>query len=196
MLKVNDIFYHIEIPHLLSTNLIPCDDQMQERMVACIEQQLTRNPNYHGGYTFEVKDPCHDFAKVYNTFFNIVKDIFGQFNLSVKQRNYCWANVYNSENYRSNLHDHLRTSSVNAIFYLNIPNESGGGLRLVYEDQDLVYMPDNFELLIMPSWLLHEPMPVNSLHNRIAINMEIATIEPVDDYYKTNKIFFKARPNV
>jgi hypothetical protein len=48
----------------------------------------------------------------------------------------------------------------------------------------------------MPSWLLHEPLPVDGLENRIAINMEIATIEHVDDYYLLDKIFKKATPNV
>jgi hypothetical protein len=122
--------------------------------------------------------------------------MFGPFNLSTKQRNYCWANVYNKNTYRSNLHHHLQTSSVNGIFYLNVPNDSDGGLRLVHEDQDMTYIPENLELVIMPSWLLHEPLPVNTLENRIAINMEIATIEYVDDYYLLDKIFKKATPNV
>jgi hypothetical protein len=194
--ETETINYHIEIPYVLSTKIKSPDLLLQERMLACIEQQLTRNPSYHGGYTFEVKDPCHDFAKVYNTFFSIVSDTFGPFNLSTKQRNYCWANVYNKDTYRSNLHHHLRTSSVNGIFYVNIPSKTDGGLRLVYEDQDTIFIPENLDLIIMPSWLPHEPMPVDSLQNRVSINMEIATIESVDDYYLVDTIFKKLAPHV
>lgn len=194
--ETETINYHIEIPYVLSTKIKSPDPLLQERMFACIEQQLTRNPNYHGGYTFEVKDPCNDFAKVYNTFFSIVSDTFGPFNLSTKQRNYCWANVYNKDTYRSNLHHHLRTSSVNGIFYVNIPSNVDGGLRLVYEDQDMMFIPENLDLVIMPSWMPHEPMPVDSLQNRVAINMEIATIESVEDYYLVDTIFKKFTPHV
>jgi hypothetical protein len=196
LFKTETINYHVEIPYVLSTKIQTDDNLLQKRMIACIEQQLTRNPNYHGGYTFEVKDPCNDFAKIYNTFFSIVSNIFGPFNLSTKQRNYCWANVYNKDSYRSNLHHHLRTSSVNGIFYLNLPSATDGGLKLVHDDQELTFMPENLDLLIMPAWMPHEPLPVNTLENRIAINMEIATIEHVDDYYLLDKIFKKATPNV
>ena len=196
MYKFENIFYNIDVPQLLSTKIIQSDADMQLRMIACIEQQLTRNPNYHGGYTFEVKDPCNDFARLYNTFFHIVTQLFGPFNLSIKQRNYCWANVYNKDTYRSNLHHHLRTSSVNAIFYLNIPTDNEGGLRLLFEEQELIYMPDQLELLIMPSWMLHEPLPVTCEQNRIAINMEISTIEDVDTYFTQQRIFKHARPNI
>ena len=114
------ICWHVANPYLLTTKIqLDEDETTRQRMIACIDQQLSRSPNYHGGYTFEVKDPCNDFAKIYNTFFSIVSNIFGSFNLSTKQRNYCWANVYNKDTYRSNLHHHLQTSSVNGIFYLN-----------------------------------------------------------------------------
>lgn len=191
------ICWHVANPYLLTTKIqLDEDETTRQRMIACIDQQLSRSPNYHGGYTFEVKDPCNDFAKIYNTFFSIVSNIFGPFNLSTKQRNYCWANVYNKDTYRSNLHHHLQTSAVNGIFYLNVPNDNDGGLRLLHEDQDMTYIPENLELVIMPSWMLHEPLPVDGLENRIAINMEIATIEYVDDYYLLDKIFKKATPNV
>lgn len=196
MYKFSDIEYSVDIPLVLSTKIIESDADMRQRMIACIEQQLTRDPNYHGGYTFEVKDPCNDFARLYNTFFSIVTNIFGPFNLSVKQRNYCWANVYNVDSYRSNLHHHLRTSSVNGIFYLNVPKDSGGGLRLIYQEQESIFMPDNLDLVIMPSWMPHEPLPVSSKENRIAINMEIATIENINDYYTVQKTFLKAKPSV
>lgn len=175
------IHYSIDNPFLLSTKLSFSKEE-QDRMVHTVESQIATG-NYHGGYTFVVKDNAFkDFSKLYNNFFNICLNMFGPFSLSKLYRPNCWANVYNKDSYRSNMHNHIRTSTINAVFYLKMPKEDGG-ISVIYNDQKFVFLPDEFEMIIMPSWMPHEPMPHNSLQNRISINMEIACNEPASSIF-------------
>lgn len=192
---MSGIFYQPEIPYLLSTKL-DISEEKRKRMVECVETQMPY-ANYHGGYTFAIRDPHNDFSWLYNTCFAIVKDLFGPFTLSVKQKNCCWANVYNKDGYNgkgfiSNMHHHLRTSTINLVYYLNIPNDeekNTGGLMILHENREYIFYPDNMDLLIMPSWLPHEPLPHRSPENRIAINMEISTVESCEEVFPLNKVF-------
>ena len=108
----------------------------------------------------------------------------------------CWANVYNCDSYRSNLHHHLRTSTINSVFYLKIPiddSPNASGLRTVYNNTNYVFVPDELDLVIMPSWLPHEPLPHNSKENRIAINMELRCDKPINNIYNLSKIYEKCK---
>lgn len=180
------IYYSIDNPFLLSTKLSFSKEE-QARMVHAVESQISTG-NYHGGYTFVVEDTkFKDFNKLYNSFFSICLKMFGPFTLSKLYSSRCWANVYNKNNYRSNMHHHLRTSTINAVFYLKMPGEDGG-ISLMYNEQKFLFLPDELELIIMPSWMPHEPMPHNSLQNRIAINMEIACNEGVGSIFTAESV--------
>jgi hypothetical protein len=180
------IQYSIDNPFLLSTKLSFSKEE-QDRMVHTVDSQISTG-NYHGGYTFVVEDNTFkDFSKLYNNFFNICLNMFGPFSLSKMYRASCWANVYNKNNYRSNMHNHLRTSTINAVFYLKMPAKDGG-ISVIYNDQKFLFLPDELEMIIMPSWMPHEPMPHDSLQNRISINMEIACNESASSIFTEQAI--------
>lgn len=168
-------------PYLLHTKfLLP--SQTQYRMIKLVEQQIS-TANYHGGYTFQVREFEHtDFAQLYRFFFAQVVSIFGPFTLRSDHRSHCWANVYNSANYKSNLHNHKKTATFNAVYYLKMPPDSGEILFVVNSIKS-VFLPDEMDLIIMPAWMNHEPMPNVYETNRISINMEIACNESCDKLY-------------
>ena len=186
------IQYQLTNPYLLSTQL-DIDETVRLRMV---EQILGQRDiaDYHGGYTFEVLDSKinRDFSTLYNKFLDLAKEVFGPFTLSTKHKHWCWANVYNKDTFRSNMHTHELTSTINAVFYLNIPQTdepTGSGLMVGYDGQEHIFLPDNCDLVIMPSWMGHGPMAHNSTENRISINMEICTVEDVHELYTLEKIY-------
>ena len=174
--KNDNVKYNINNPYFLQTRLI-FDEKIKTEMISTVESQIETG-NYNGGYTFVVEETKNEFSKIYDTFQYICENIFGNLHIAATNRKLCWANVYNKNTYRSNLHHHLRTSTINSVFYLKIPSNGGensSGLRVITKDYfDNIFVPDELDLVIMPSWMLHEPMSHNSCENRIAINMEIA----------------------
>jgi hypothetical protein len=196
--KNNGINYNINNPYFLYTTL-SIDHSLQQQMIATVESQIETG-DYNGGYTFVVEESDQEFSILYNTFKHICNTVFENLDISIYNRTICWANVYNKNTYRSNLHHHLRTSSINSVFYLQVPidkMENSCGLRVITKDHlDQVFIPEELDLVIMPSWMPHEPLPHNSQFNRIAINMEIACNQKIDDFYTLNKIYKNCKINV
>jgi uncharacterized RmlC-like cupin family protein len=188
---MNNIYYHPDNPYLLYTK-IEFDEAIRQRMIECVLSQKDI-ANYHGGYTFEILDPYCDFAELYGKFLRYSKDIFGPFKFSVKQKNWCWANVYNHQENKTNMHDHQNTSTINSVYYLNVPKDINdqGQLEIYNEGRVDVFYPETGDLVIMPSWMPHKPCDHSSEEYRIAINMEISTIESVDELYTVDKIFLR-----
>lgn len=191
------IFYNVDFPQLLETQYL-LDDITKRRMIDTVLSQKD-TANYHGGYTFHIKDKHDDFKKLYQYFFNTVSGLFGTLNLSVRHKTWCWANVYNCNNFKTNMHDHKHSSSINAVYYLKIPTDiapNEGGLDIKIGDTVINFLPEEGDLIIMPSDVLHEPQSHSSDQFRIAINMEICTINSYLAYYSTDKIHAYARPKL
>lgn len=188
---MNPIYYHTENLDLIYTK-INLDVKIKNRMIQCVLEQKDI-ANYHGGYTFEIIDPYHDFANLYDQFLKISEYVFGPFRFSVKHKHWCWANVYNKEKNRTNMHDHQTTSTINSVYYLNIPGDMNDQGRLEIYNRGKVdaFYPETGDLVIMPSWMPHKPCDHDSEEFRIAINMEISTVETVDQIYTLDKIIMR-----
>ena len=189
---MNNLYYCAELPEVLETTYVITSDARQRMIDTVLSQKDTAN--YHGGYTFQVEDPYGDFKKLYNYFFKTVESVFGSFDIAAKHRDWCWANVYNKNNFKTNLHNHIRTSSINAIYYLKLPKdmlENEGGLIVVPSGsrEELLFLPEEQDLLIMPNYILHEPQYHSSLDYRIAVNMEICINQPIETYYIRDVIY-------
>lgn len=194
------MLYNVEFPVLLETTYV-VNSETQQRMIDTVLSQKD-SANYHGGYTFHIKDSHGDFKKLYDYFLKSVEGITGPLTLAPRSKSWCWANVYNRDNFKTNLHDHIETSSINAIYYLKMPADlksNEGGLRVVNIDKNdelIEYYPDEFDLIIMPSDIPHEPLYHSSKDYRIAINMEICTLFPISQYYIEDKIYANAQPRL
>jgi hypothetical protein len=101
--------------------------------------------------------------------------VFGNFRLNEKNKNYCWAYVSNESDYRGGIHHHLHTSTINSVFYFNVPDTLSGGITFYRNSGEkyLTYYPKNNDLIIFPNFLLHDPEKSLESEYRISINMEI-----------------------
>jgi hypothetical protein len=112
---------------------------------------------------------------LYNYFVNKCKDLFGGLEFSYKNRSIGWAYVSNKNDYRSCIHNHINSATINSVYYLNIPSSESGAIKFYDDNYKVVYthQPVNDELIIFPSYLLHEPQMSNTEEYRVAINLEI-----------------------
>lgn len=197
-MSVNNIFFNPTFPQVLETQLL-LSPSVKARMVDTVLSQKD-TANYHGGYTFHVKDQHEDFKILYNFFFNTVINLFGNVKLSPTHKTWCWANVYNKESFRTNAHNHIKTSSINSVYYLKMPKDVGddeGGLNLYPPGlEPIQFQPDEGDLLIMPNNTIHEPLLHNSMDYRISVNMEMCIESNVFDYFTQGKIYANAKPKL
>ena len=112
---------------------------------------------------------------LYNYFVNKCKDLFGGLEFSYKNRSIGWAYVSNKNDYRSCIHNHINSATINSVYYLNIPSSESGAIKFYDDNYKVLYthQPVNDELIIFPSYLLHEPQMSNTEEYRVAINLEI-----------------------
>lgn len=197
-MSINNIFFNPIFPQVLETQLL-LDLDVKARMIDTVLSQKD-TANYHGGYTFHVQDNFGDFKMLYNFFVNTVTTLFGNVTLSPIHKTWCWANVYNKDTFKTNAHDHIRSSSINAIYYLKMPTDIGineGGLNLYTPNLTVIqFQPDEGDLLIMPNHTVHEPLFHSSFNYRIAINMEMCIEPSVNNYFTEEKIYANAKPKL
>jgi hypothetical protein len=193
-----DLYHNPLMPEVLETTYI-LDDVTRQRMINTVLSQKD-TANYHGGYTFHIEDMHGDFDKLYNYFFSVVESIFGPIDLAAKHKPWCWANVYNKDNFKTNAHNHIHTASINAVYYLKISNDmlaNEGGLNLYPFTKPIIqFQPDEGDLLIMPNYTVHEPLFHSGSDYRIAVNMEICINSHINDYYKEEKIYANVNPKI
>ena len=194
-MSIADISFNPIFPQVLETKFL-LDPAIKARMIDTVLLQKD-TANYHGGYTFHIQDTFGDFKILYNFFFNTVVNLFGDVELSPIHKTWCWANVYNKDSFKTNAHNHIKTSSINAIYYLKMPhdiNDSEGGLNLYHPNSHVMqFQPDEGDLLIMPNNTVHEPLFHSSSDYRIAINMEMCTEPNVVKYFTEEKIYANAK---
>lgn len=157
------------IPHLLKYKKIH-DDEMSSRSST---------------YNFYVADDSDGvFRSLYNQFYSLCDYIFGPFTLSENHEGRICALMTNNSYWTFNPHNHIRTSTITSVYYLNIPkieDEYCGRFMVQWENDWYSYQPEPNELIIMPNFLVHDISHHDSKEWRISINMEITTNETLKE---------------
>lgn len=129
----------------------------------------------NGGQNFPLSNDYDDFTNfIYNEFHNVCNKIFDNFSLSPTNHFNAYPFVSNNSDYRGNIHNHIKTSVINGVYYLKVPHEGSGELNFYDDNEKLIYShyPKTDELIIFPSYLNHFPQISHSEEYRIAINVE------------------------
>ena len=112
-------------------------------------------------------------------FRNTCTEIFGDLQYLPTNNDFCWAYCSNNGDYAEIWHNHMKTSTINSVYYLNVPKCSGGEIEFdLGGGKVFKYKPKNFDLLIFPNYLRHRPLKVDSIDLRVSINMEFLCEEP------------------
>ena len=146
---------------------------------------LERNKCYLSdlGYNYAIyEEQTSFFSNVKTKFITQSKNIFGNFTISARYNNTCWCYRSKGDQYDSIYHDHLDTSTINSVYYHQICK--GDSISFLNsKDEELIYYPDQNELLIFPNHVRHKPNKPVGNRIRYSINMEILTQETSDQLF-------------
>ena len=120
-------------------------------------------------------------SKIYQNFLEYSQNRFGK--LDIIQEPEMWALCTNKDNWKSVIHNHINTSTINAVYYLNIPQidyKNVGDIKLLHNDIWYNYTPSENELLIFPNYLTHDTEYNKTDNFRVSINMEIKCNNDID----------------
>ena len=82
-----------------------------------------------------------------------------------------WIYAQTNEHWNSVWHTHVKTSSVNAVYYIDPPRR-GGGLNLRFNGIEHIIHPKPNLIYIFPYWMEHRPLPQEDADWRISVNIE------------------------
>ena len=133
-------------------------------------------------HNFSIKDD-HTlfFSKLYDKYLKLCCELFGNFDLSDRNKTICWCYRSSKGNSVSIWHNHFDTSTLNGVYYYQV---DGDGIEFRDHSQKQEYIPEQGELIIFPNYLFHRPCVANSTRNRYSINMEILTQQSVHELFE------------
>jgi len=179
-------------PIYLFENFEQVEDNLKNALVAVVLENKFRNHFGKRGGSFLIDEDYRNFFKnLYNKFFEFSKTFFGDFTTS-NNSEMCWSYASNQFDHGPGLlHNHINTSTINSVYYLNVPQSttiSEGSISFVLDDQQFSYRPKNGDLLIFPNYLDHKINFLNDEEYRVSINMEIKCEETAEELFSRVKI--------
>jgi len=82
-----------------------------------------------------------------------------------------WIYVQNNVVSTNIWHNHVKSSTINAVFYINPPQE-GGELQLLLHNTMYSVKPEKNKIYIFPYWMDHRPSSQVDPEWRISVNIE------------------------
>ena len=147
---------------------------------------LFKLQNYEFGNNFLLPD-TEFFSSLYYKFVYYSLRLFKSINLDSDNSTSVWAYVNNKDNYSTSIHNHKKTSIINGVYYLNVPDSDSG--RLVFYDDESneigFIQPETNDLMIFDCNVNHKPLQSISDAYRIALNMEIKCNKEVLKYFRS-----------
>ena len=143
------------------------------------------------------KDSQGHFATLYDKFEKRCKDIFGDIPTKKSNDRRCFGLTRNRDFFNFDPHTH-DCCEINAVYYLNIPPSDNPlwGSFWMTEDIEMpspwdYVIPEEGMLILMPSWVYHDPWYVPTKEQRVSINMELQLEEEpdVDIYHQYMTLF-------
>ena len=129
--------------------------------------------NNSKGYNTSFDDPVYT-NTIKNKFLKVIKDKFWVSDLLGEFKT--WIYVQNNQYYSSVWHNHVTSSTINAVYYIN-PPETGGELELMMNAQVYKFKPRINYLYLFPYWMEHRPAVQESSDWRISVNIEYLCVQ-------------------
>ena len=156
------------------------------------KQEHDNKPNSKGINTnFCVHlDRANVLEKMYDKILETTRRIFTKVELADNNSKKCWSLCTNKNYWESVPHNHINTSTVNSVFYLQVPQINGefcGKIKFLSDNKWIEYQPMPNELLIFPNDLIHDTTYHDTEDWRISLNFEIITNHKVSILNMTDK---------
>ena len=97
----------------------------------------------YGAFNFPILDDNQFFSELYDKFVIKSTELFGEFTLASDNSSTCWASRYNKKMGKrqdSWWHNHAHTSTINAIYYLDIFNYINVLVIILMEFMNLIFL--------------------------------------------------------
>jgi len=181
VVKLSDTF-----PIYLIKDFEQVEDSLKIALMAVVLENKFRNHGGNGGSFLIDEDYKSFFKNLYSKFFEVSKTIFGDFTTSDNNES-CWSYASNKFDHGPGLlHNHLSTSTINSVYYLNVPQTasiSNGSISFVLNGNRFTHKPENGDLLIFPNYLDHQINFLDDEEYRVSINMEIKSEESSEELF-------------
>lgn len=174
-----------ELPILLFENFkVPEENTKQILIEKIVEEKKDKGPSYVEALSFPIKVDFKNFLfDLYDDFVEISKKHLNKFTISKNNIKRYWAYATNRFDPHYQWHDHVRTSTINGVYYLRIPETTCSQLDFHYKEKFYRFSPKENDLLIMPNYLKHAPRQPLSNEYRISVNIEIVCNESPDSIF-------------
>lgn len=165
----------------------------KEKITECIRKNQIDNFKLSSGYNFPIRTDYNNFF--HNLQYKIHHDCEKIFNFTVcnYSKDTCYCYMSDRKNYAEIWHNHVKTSTINTVYYFNIPKNKTS-IDFLSEKNKKIYThtPLTDELLIFPNYTYHKPNRPLYDGDRISINFEISCKEPSIELFsrikKSNKL--------
>jgi len=118
------------------------------------------------------KDYNNFFKKLYSKYYNFCYRKFN-FTKHPHSKSTCWSYVSDKKYFEEFWHNHIMSSTINGVYYLNVPKNDNVTIDFELNKNILTHKVSNYDLLIFPNYLNHKPNRCYKDGYRISINMEI-----------------------
>ena len=149
-----------------------------------ILQHKWSNKNYkRGEYVFDIAPSNLGF---FQPLFDIIKQevitLYPKADIPDRTYNASWAYVSNVDRSVTYVHNHMSEKiqkDISTVFYLRKPPQSGD-IMFLLDGKEHIHKPVEGELLIFPATYYHAPLPSKTKEYRIAINVNVITLNRYD----------------
>ena len=129
-------------------------------------------------YSFALDEKYYLFTRILHGWFSeCALRLFHHITVSPNNRDTCWAYVRNQRDWTGAKHDHTESATINAVYYVSVPDPGSGQLRFFTPDGNKIlyeHWPRPNEMLIFPGSFIHEPqITLSGDQYRVSVNMEI-----------------------
>lgn len=174
---MNPILLNKNFPVFLYENFFILNDFQKEHLINHVflkkgQEQVYVPPGYKAFNLSLESDNLGILNHLYDMFIErLIKDFDASidYNKSKKQFwTYCTNRLYPYYVW----HNHLKSSTMHCVYYLNVPFASGGEIDFELNGDFFSFKPKRYDLIIMPDFLNHAPRQSLSDEYRISINMQ------------------------
>ena len=121
--------------------------------------------------------------RIYDKYVDTCHEVLKPFTLHHDTSNIAWTYCTNDQDTKHVWHNHTKSSTINSVYYLQIPHCEGNQLEIEYKGNRVDFHPRENDFLIFPNYINHAPMKPRSKEFRISINFELLCNEKAEDIF-------------